>query len=136
VIRRMRPSDQKGVDLVCKECFSYGEGRALSRATASWVAVAGEGVVAFACARAIPAQATAYLSLSAVIRPWRGQGLQLRLVRARLAWARKEGLLWAVTYTAEKNLPSANSLIRAGFRLYQPAQPWGLPHALYFRRHL
>lgn len=122
---------------VASACFAHGEQRAIDRADACWLGVDRAGVpVAMACVRGITSQATAYLSLSAVLPSHRGHGLQLRLVQTRIRWARELRFAWLVTYTAEKNLPSANTLIRAGFKLYQPAEPWGLAHAMYWRRRV
>jgi len=129
--------DDPGIEAVTKACFSHGEWRALDSADAVWVATAYHGqILGYACVRGIASQATAYLSLSAVEPASRGQGIQRRLILARLRWARENHFAWAITYTAEKNLASANSLIKAGFKLYLPAEPWGLPHAMYWRRRL
>ena len=68
----------------------------------------------------------------------RGRGLQRRLIRARLGWARSEGATHAVTYTAPHNIKSSNNLIRCGFRMYSPRKPWaGVPGAsLYWLRRV
>jgi GNAT superfamily N-acetyltransferase len=77
-----------------------------------------------------------YLSRAGVVAGQRGQGRQRRLVHARVRMARRLGLKEVVTYVVAGNLASANSLIRAGFKLYSPAERWGGKDALYFRRRL
>jgi GNAT superfamily N-acetyltransferase len=76
-----------------------------------------------------------YLARSGVRSDHRGRGLQLRLIRAREARARELGWQWIVTDT-NNNIASANTLIRAGYRLYQPRRPWSFSTALYWRKEL
>ena len=64
-----------------------------------------------------------------------GHGLQLRLIKARLAQAKKLGWAWCITDTTD-NPASANSLINAGFKLYTPANPWSFTRALYWKRKI
>lgn len=45
----------------------------------------------------------------------RGRGLQGRLVRARVAWGRRQGARRAITYTWGGNVGSMRALVRAGF---------------------
>lgn len=60
---------------------------------------------------------TGYLALAGVLPAHRGHGLQLRLIKARLAHARRLGMVACVTETTD-NPPSANNLIRAGMMIY------------------
>jgi GNAT superfamily N-acetyltransferase len=78
---------------------------------------------------------TGYLYRVGVLEGHRGNGLQQRLIRVREAFARKLGWTHTITDTTE-NTPSANSLIRRGYVLYEPGEPWGLPHALYWKKAL
>ena len=75
-----------------------------------------------------------YLCRAGVVRDMRGHGIQKRLIRLRLLRARRLGMYSAVTDTTAANLPSANSLISCGFRLYDPATRWAADGALYWRR--
>lgn len=77
-----------------------------------------------------------FLSRAGVLRAYRGQGLQKRLIRKRVTVARIMGLRELVTYVVPSNLASANSLIACGFKLYRPAYRWGGAGAMYFRREL
>ena len=67
-------------------------------------------------------------------RGW-GNGLQLRLMRALESRARHNGWSSVVSDTTG-NLYSANNFIRAGYRLYQPQQPWAWPNTLYWRKSI
>jgi GNAT superfamily N-acetyltransferase len=76
-----------------------------------------------------------YLCRSGVLEEHRGNGLQVRLLRARETWARKTLATVMVTDTTG-NFASANSLIKAGYRLYQPEEPWAFPNSLYWKKKL
>jgi GNAT superfamily N-acetyltransferase len=65
----------------------------------------------------------------------RGQGVQKRLIRARIRQARALGWNWLITDTY-LNPASANSLIATGFKMYEPSQPWGAKQTLYWRLKL
>jgi GNAT superfamily N-acetyltransferase len=78
---------------------------------------------------------TVYLCRAGVLERARGHGLQKRLIRARIRKAKALGYCWAVTDTYE-NPESGNSLIRCGFRLFQPSRPWGADGVNYWRRSL
>lgn len=78
---------------------------------------------------------TGYLALAGVVPAARGQGLQKRLIRVRLAECRRRGWHWAITDTID-NPASACSLIAAGFRPYHPSVRWGGQASTYWRRAL
>jgi GNAT superfamily N-acetyltransferase len=73
-----------------------------------------------------------YLSRCGVLAGSRGVGLQSRLLRARMAYARALGVSAVVT-TTYCNPASGNNLIKAGFRLYSPAAAWGSEGTCYWR---
>lgn len=76
-----------------------------------------------------------YMCRAGVLRSYRGRGLQMRLIRARERKARS--LKWTLMRSdTTNNIPSANTLIRAGYRLYQPAVPYSFPDTLYWRKFL
>jgi GNAT superfamily N-acetyltransferase len=77
-----------------------------------------------------------YLHVSGVLPSFRGHGLQKRLIKARCAAAKREGKVWAVTYTMN-NPASSNSLIACGFRQYEPSKTWSdSDAAIYWRKAL
>lgn len=92
--------------------------------------------VAFAgLVRSIRWTDTGYLCRAGVMDGFTGNGLQLRLIKARITQAKKLGWAWCITDTTD-NPASSNSLINAGFKLYTPANPWGFSRALYWKRKI
>ena len=78
---------------------------------------------------------TGYLCRAGVLPSHRGQGVQKRLIRARVRQARALGWRWIITDTYE-NPASSNSLIACGFKLFEPTKPWGATGTLYWRLNL
>jgi GNAT superfamily N-acetyltransferase len=76
-----------------------------------------------------------YFCRVGVLEKFRGNALQLRLMRVLESRARHIGWGSIVSDTTD-NIASANNFIRAGYRLYQPPYPWGWPHTLYWRKSL
>lgn len=76
-----------------------------------------------------------YMERCGVVEDHKGNGLQKRFIRVRERKARKIGwkALWSDT---THNVPSANNLIKAGFRLWVPKEPWGMKDALYWEKEL
>ena len=81
-------------------------------------------------------QNSGYLARAAVAWDYRGNGLQKRLIRVRIAKARALGFKWLVTDTYATNHPSSNSLIRCGFKLFKPWSEWGSEGSLYWGHRL
>lgn len=77
-----------------------------------------------------------YMNSAAVDWIARGQGLQKRLIRRRVAFARQMGWEWVLTDTSPDNYASANSLIGCGFKLFKPWKKWGVRGSLYFGKKL
>ena len=102
-----------------------------------WVAYDGKKPAAYACIRPSYQRGdTAYLSRAGVLPAYRGKGLQKRLIRVRLAWARAEGYDRVVTDTVCGNVASSNSLIACGLRLFRPGYLWSFTNALYWQMDL
>ena len=78
---------------------------------------------------------TMYLSRSGVLWAFRGQGFQKRFIRVRERFAKELGMNWLISDTYF-NPPSSNSLIKCGFKLFQPTEPWGFKTALYWRKRI
>lgn len=98
-----------------------------------WIAFDGDAPVGFSCLKPCAYKPNAgYLARAGVIAGYRGHGLQRRLIRARLAKAKKYGWSEVITDTRD-NPPSANSLIACGFRHFMPGSPWGHANTTYFR---
>jgi GNAT superfamily N-acetyltransferase len=99
-----------------------------------WIAYAQDGKpVAFAgLVRSIKWADTGYLCRAGVLDGYTGNGLQKRLIQARIKQARKLGWNWCITDTTN-NPASANSLINAGFKIYTPANKWSYRNAIYWK---
>lgn len=78
---------------------------------------------------------TGYLCRAGVLPTHRGNGIQKKLIRARVRKARKLGWNWLITDTYH-NPASANSLIAEGFKMFEPTIPWGAKGTLYWRLNL
>jgi len=76
-----------------------------------------------------------YLARAGTLEAFRGRGLQKKLIRKRLKFAKDLGMTQAITDTTD-NVASANALIATGFRMFEPDDPWGLPNTLYWRKSL
>lgn len=106
-----------------------------------WITYLGSEPCAFAgLSQTISHKDMGYLKRSGVLREHRGHRLQLRLIRAREAYARRLGFISLVTDTTN-NPASANTLIRAGYKLYTPQDPWAFEcnmgrHSLYWEKKL
>ena len=118
-----------------RECFPVDE--LCSKDGFWWLAYDDKGkAIAFAGYR-IPRlePKVGYLCRAGVTWKHRGKGIQRDLIRVRVAHARKSGLTHLITDTTE-NTASANNLIRAGFELYRPDNPWSMTEALYWIKEL
>lgn len=101
-----------------------------------WLAYDGDEPVAFA--GLCPSYRTkdwGYLCRVGVSETHRGFGLQRRLIRVRLARAKKHGWEGVFSDTRENGV-SANNLLRCGFEIYDPKKPYGFPETIYFRKRL
>lgn len=101
-----------------------------------WIAYDGPIPVAFCGMYRVSSKSlTGYLCRSGVLKAYRGNGLQKRLIRVRERKARKLG--WTHTVTDTYNNPaSANNLIACGFRNYIPRSPWGAEGVVYWIKRL
>jgi len=76
-----------------------------------------------------------YLCRAGVVPSYRGQGLQKKFIYVRIRQAKALGWKWLISDTTE-NPASANSLIRCGFKMFEPSKPWGFKNTLYWRKKL
>ena len=98
-----------------------------------WLAYHDGHLAGFAGAKVILGSRAVYLCRAGVKSGHRGHRIQLRLIRARVAWARRlPDIDCVITYTLRENTASSNNLIRAGFKLYRPMVDWSGP-VLYWR---
>jgi GNAT superfamily N-acetyltransferase len=143
IVRRVDVSDEvvrEGLNTMLAECFVPGDWQTerLPKAKTGfwWVAFDGRKPAGFACMRpSVRWGDTGYLSVSGVLKPWRGKRLQRRLIQARVAYARALAWHTVITDTMHDNVASMRSLMACGFRPYSPQVRWGdADHAVYWVR--
>lgn len=78
---------------------------------------------------------TGYLCRAGVIQRFTGKGIQKRLIRVRLAHAKRLGLTWVISDTYQ-NPASTNNLISCGFKMYFPSRRYGAEGTCYWRKKL
>lgn len=105
---------------------------------AFWLATQGGAAVGFCSAVFYERLGCVFLSRAAVMNSAAGVGLQRRMIRTRVAWARTLiGCNRVVTYCAPRNYSSLVNLLKCGFRFYEPTKEgkdaWGVAGAHYFR---
>jgi GNAT superfamily N-acetyltransferase len=71
-----------------------------------------------------PEKGYVYLSYAIIMPFCRAQGLQRRLIQHRLRWAKRQGAIYAVTYTLHTNYPSIVNLLRCGFHFAKEPRGW------------
>lgn len=90
-----------------------------------WIARDKDGKpVGFCSAIFRPERGHVFLSRAGVAVSARSSGLQRRMIRVRVAWARRQGAQRVVTYTLLKNYESFINLLKCRFRFYKPEEPW------------
>jgi GNAT superfamily N-acetyltransferase len=83
-----------------------------------------------------PFPKTGYLKRAYVLPDHRGNNLQSRLLTLREQKARDLKWTHLVSECSGSNAASANSFIRAGYRVCEPEQPWGKPGDIYWIKEL
>jgi GNAT superfamily N-acetyltransferase len=102
-----------------------------------WVAYDGGLPVAFAgLAPSTRWSDAGYLCRAGVLRQYRGNGLQKRLIRVRERKAKAIGWKWLLTDTASYNVASSNNLAASGYKLFRPSKLWGYEDGLYWKKEL
>lgn len=76
-----------------------------------------------------------YMARAGVLRAHRGNGLQKRLIEARICKAKSVNMK-SICTTTYCNYVSSNNLIAAGFRMYDPNTPWGAEGTNYWQLKL
>jgi GNAT superfamily N-acetyltransferase len=104
--------------------------------TRYWLLWAELDAAGFCSAKYLPHENAVYLTRAGVVPEHRGGGLQRRLLRVREQWARSRGAEQIITYTSTDNYPSITNLIKAGYRFYEPDEPWVGEDVHYFYKEL
>lgn len=91
-------------------------------------------IVGFATTRYLPEEKYGFLSRAAVIPTHRRNGIHKRLLKCRIKHASSQGWNGLITYVCNTNIPSLNSLVKAGFKFYAPAYRWAGKDFMYLMR--
>lgn len=130
------PLIQRALKELDKECFPADLPCDPSVGT-WWIMWDGKKVAGYASIKpSLGIPGAAYLSRAGVMPEYRGRGLQKRMIRVRLAYAKRNGFKEVVTDTSPGNVASSNSLIACGFKLFQPERLWSFRYGLYWRKKL
>ena len=90
-----------------------------------WVAHDDTGTpVAFCAARKLAGEPGVFFNRSGVLPCANRQGLQRRMIHARLRWAKEIGAEYVITYTLHTNYASIVNLLKCGFKFDTPAWRW------------
>lgn len=134
VVRMASPkSAAEHVPALDRLCFPYDEPVEMQVEDHWWLVWEAGEPVAFAGATYYAPDDCVYLCRAGVTHEARGQGLQRRLIRARLNWAKAQGARGCYTYTVVDNVWSANNLIAEGFVSFRPAVEWGGANVNYWK---
>ncbi len=116
-----------------RACLPGDEPLPVTDADSVWIAYDGAKQVGFVLFRDWGHGVIA-LERAGVLPAYGGQGLYKRLLRAAERSLPRGARL--VSYTANRNLASANGLLGAGWKLYEPTVRWGWADGLYFTKVL
>ena len=98
-----------------------------------WMVYEEKEPIAFACMQpSIRWDNTVYFSRCGVIYKYRGNGIQKCLITERINKAKRLGFEWAITDTTD-NIPSSNSLISCGFKMFEPSIKWASENSIYWK---
>lgn len=133
-IRRARAAELERVQAIDRELLDGSRPDYKYKSIAWWVAVIPAKEIGPGAVDEIVGYAAGYvwsppdvgevafvLTRCGVLKEHRGRGLQNRLLRVRIGYARRVGAKLVWTYTHATNIKSSNNLMDEGFRLWKPA---------------
>lgn len=134
-----RTNDEELIRALHKETFPSDEFYE-SKSNVYWIAVAKysskeDDIVGFAIATELE-HGIIFLSRAGVVRRARGKGLQRRLIKARVNYAKRKGFKVVITYTTVQNIKSFVNLIKCKFTPYLPEYAYAGKYVNYLRRDL
>jgi GNAT superfamily N-acetyltransferase len=117
----------EGLDILC---FGDSEDQASKEEylrSIWWIAFDGETPMAYTGAFV---DENRYMALqrSGVLPAYRGKGLQKKLIRTRLTYAKRHKITTVYTYASSDNHASVNSLFSQGFKSYTPVWAYAGVH--------
>lgn len=129
----------QSIKLLIDECFKPGELTEQARTPKIgvwWLAWCGDEAVAFSCVvESTMYPGNGYIALQGVVPAHRGNGLQRRMIKATQRYAKQQGWAELITETVHDNAASGNTMISAGFKLFNPVRAWNnLAPVCYWRK--
>lgn len=130
-----RPVIKKLLKELQKTCLPFD--KALDPAKEYWwiAYFKGQAVAFAALSHSRQWEHTGYLTRAGVVLEHQGRGLQRRLIKVREHKALQLGWEYLISDT-HYNPASANNLIKCGFKMYNPMNPWGFKASCYWRKKL
>lgn len=77
-----------------------------------------------------------FLSRSGLLRKYRGRGIQRRFIKLRERFASRNDFEKIITYTLKDNYSSMASLIKSGYKVYNPEYNYVGDNVIYFIKEL
>lgn len=134
-VRRAKPNELSQIRHMDAVCFPDDDADVTETAV-WWVVTHNNELIAYGGMEFVGNGDVGYIHRAGVLPAWRGRGLQKRMIRAQLLYARRLQLKRIVSYTTPTATASGNNLVDCGFRLYRPDFLWGDTDWLYFKRDL
>lgn len=100
-----------------------------------WVAWEGDKPLGFCAARPF-AEDVLFMSWCGIRKMARGYGIQKKMIRSRLTYAKKNGYRTVLTYTSVDNICSIRNLMGSRFEVFLPEYRWAGKDFLYFRKQI
>lgn len=94
------------------------------------------GIVVGWCGYTLKDPLTAEIYRTGVLPQYQSRGIKRKLVAAMERHAAKQGVVVMKSYCGPDNIPSANSLIRSGYKMYAPANEYVGGPWLYWQKRL
>lgn len=133
-MRKQRISIRQSNDVaLCKQLHTKAfPGDEFDPGDIYWVATNARGNAVGYCSVRVLKEGAVFLNRACVSPSAAGNGVQRRMINLRLLWCDRNGYEYAITYAKLSNTRSWVNLIRAGMKVYVPAEYWGGRDAMYF----
>ena len=100
-----------------------------------WLYYDGRKSVGFCCLKDI-GYGLAYLYRAGVEEEYENRGLHKKMIKSRVAWARKNNFKEVITYVHYENPLSLRNLIKCGFEVYIPEWNYAGDYFIYLKKSL
>jgi len=124
---------------MCDDLLTREDGSSVWRPSGEYWAAYDDGgaLVGFGgLVRSVRYSDVVYMHCAGVAQGARGNGLQRKLIAARVRWAKSHGFSYCTTDTVNYNPISSRNLIRCGFLPYWPRYRWATDQSCYWSKKL